>query len=177
MNDLEVRQPAELQRHLDDCTDCRVLAQRATRLQRLLALKRYEQPPAGYHDNFLGEFHRRLAAVTQRPTLAECWVDWWSDVPVARLALVGAAAGLMVAGFVLTARQHAPSSPAVVALRQPAVTNLPAVTPAQLTVAVESQLVLAQPEKALVMVPPSARADERPSLDRLRITPVSFTSP
>ncbi|HUI06409.1 MAG TPA: zf-HC2 domain-containing protein [Verrucomicrobiae bacterium] len=56
---------AEVRQHLADCTDCRVLEQRAARLQRLLALKRYEQPAPQYFDNFLTEFHRRLLAETQ----------------------------------------------------------------------------------------------------------------
>ncbi|HUJ11945.1 MAG TPA: hypothetical protein VL171_18190 [Verrucomicrobiae bacterium] len=61
----------ELRQHLTDCTDCRVLQQRAARLQRLLALKRYEHPAPAYFDGFLTEFHRRLLAETQ-PQIA-----WW----------------------------------------------------------------------------------------------------
>ena len=61
---------AQVRRHLGDCTDCRVLEQRADRLQRLLALKRYERPPARYFDDFLSEFHGRLSAETQR-------LGWW----------------------------------------------------------------------------------------------------
>lgn len=56
----------ELRRHLDDCTDCRVLEQRAARLQRLLALKRHERPAPEYFQNFLGQFHERLQADTGR---------------------------------------------------------------------------------------------------------------
>jgi predicted anti-sigma-YlaC factor YlaD len=61
---------AQVRRHLGDCTDCRVLEQRAARLQRLLALKRYERPSTGYFDDFLSEFHSRLSAETQR-------LGWW----------------------------------------------------------------------------------------------------
>ena len=64
----------EVRRHLTDCTDCRVLEQRTARLQRLLALKRYEQPAPQYFDNFLTEFHRRLLAETQPRT------GWWRRV-------------------------------------------------------------------------------------------------
>ena len=60
----------QVRQHLADCTDCRVLAQRAARLQRLLALKRYERPAPHYLDNFLSEFHSRLWAETQR-------APWW----------------------------------------------------------------------------------------------------
>jgi hypothetical protein len=61
---------AQVRRHLGDCTDCRVLEQRAARLQRLLALKRYERPSAEYFDGFLSEFHSRLSVETQR-------LGWW----------------------------------------------------------------------------------------------------
>lgn len=55
----------QLHQHLDDCTDCRVMEQRAARLQRLLALKRHEHPAPEYFDNFLSEFHNRLRTETR----------------------------------------------------------------------------------------------------------------
>ena len=54
----------QLQRHLEECTDCRVTRQRSARLQQLLAVKRYEQPSPDYFGNFLREFHQRLEAET-----------------------------------------------------------------------------------------------------------------
>ena len=54
----------ELQRHVAECSDCRVASQRAARLQQLLTLKRHEQPSPVYFDNFLSEFHQRLEAET-----------------------------------------------------------------------------------------------------------------
>ena len=54
----------DLQRHLAECSDCRVFQQRDQRLQQLLAVKRYETPGADYFNNFLGEFHQRLAVAT-----------------------------------------------------------------------------------------------------------------
>ncbi len=63
----------EVHQHLADCTDCRVQEQRLARLQRLLALKRYERPAPEYFENFLTEFHGRLLAETQpRPG----WREW-----------------------------------------------------------------------------------------------------
>ena len=53
-----------VQRHLTECSDCRVFQQREHRLQQLLAVKRHETPGTAYFDNFLGEFHRRLAVET-----------------------------------------------------------------------------------------------------------------
>jgi hypothetical protein len=69
---LDPETAVQVRQHLTDCTDCRVLAQRAARLQRLLALKRYEQPAPEYLDNFLSEFHSRLMAETQQPA-------WWEQ--------------------------------------------------------------------------------------------------
>jgi hypothetical protein len=60
----------QVRRHLTDCTDCRVIEQRSARLQRLLALKRYEQPSPEYFDNFLSEFHSRISAEARR-------TSWW----------------------------------------------------------------------------------------------------
>ena len=57
---------AEVRQHLVDCTDCRVQDQRTARLQRLLALKRYERPAPEYFDGFLSEFHHRVLAEAQR---------------------------------------------------------------------------------------------------------------
>jgi hypothetical protein len=73
-----------VRQHLADCTDCRVLEQRAARLQRVLALKRYERPAPEYLDNFLSEFHSRLMVETQRPA-------WWERAlgSIDRLLVVG----------------------------------------------------------------------------------------
>jgi anti-sigma factor RsiW len=60
-----------VQRHLRDCTDCRVAQQRAVRLQQLLAVKRHEHPGSNYFENFLNDFHRRLE-LTTAPT-----PNWW----------------------------------------------------------------------------------------------------
>jgi Putative zinc-finger len=81
---LDAETATRVRQHLTDCTDCRVLAQRAARLQRLLALKRYEQPSPEYLDRFLSEFHSRLAAETQRE-------PWWEHAlgTIDRLLVVG----------------------------------------------------------------------------------------
>jgi len=64
---------AQVRRHLAECTDCRVVEQRSARLQRLLALKRYERPTPEYFDNFLSEFHSRVLAEAQR-------TGWWEQI-------------------------------------------------------------------------------------------------
>lgn len=55
---------SDVQRHLADCSDCRVAQQRALRLQQLLTVKRHETPGQHYFDGFLDNFHRRLATTT-----------------------------------------------------------------------------------------------------------------
>jgi predicted anti-sigma-YlaC factor YlaD len=69
-NRLDPETAERVRQHLADCTDCRVLEQRAARLQRLLALKRYEWPSPEYLEDFLPEFHRRLTAEMQQAA-------WW----------------------------------------------------------------------------------------------------
>jgi hypothetical protein len=61
---------AQARQHLADCTDCRVMEQRTGRLQRLLALKRYERPAPEYFDHFLSEFHGRLLTEARQ-------IGWW----------------------------------------------------------------------------------------------------
>jgi hypothetical protein len=43
-------------------------------ISKLLRLKRYEQPPPGYYDDFMREFHRRQRAeMMQRPSWGAAW--------------------------------------------------------------------------------------------------------
>ena len=61
---------SDVQQHVRECSDCRVAQQRALRLQQLLTVKRHETPGTHYFDNFLHDFHHRLAAETApRPTI------------------------------------------------------------------------------------------------------------
>ncbi|MEI6085317.1 MAG: hypothetical protein WCS70_13600 [Verrucomicrobiota bacterium] len=60
----------DVQRHVSECSDCRVTQQRALHLQQLLAIKRHENPGPHYFDNFLSNFHNRLAQETApQPTV------------------------------------------------------------------------------------------------------------
>jgi len=81
------------------------------KLRRLLALKRYEQPPRGYFDSFLAEFHRRQRT---EPIRTRSWWEEWVEflrgepVIVARYALGGAIALLLcVNAFLLAQRPSA----------------------------------------------------------------------
>ncbi len=159
-----------LRRHLDECSDCRVFQQRAARLQQLLTLKRHEQPPPAYFENFLGEFHRRLALETMRPV-------WWErlfsmitlDLPSTwRYGLAGACSLLLVLGFVWKASDHlhgGASQPPVAAVTA----NPPVATVAHVsTVSVD-------PKQA---VAPSAWRTETSGpqyvLERIAVTPASY---
>ena len=94
----------ELQRHVTDCSDCRVAQQRATRLQQLFALKRHEHAGAHYFDNFLDNFHRRLALeIAPRPTLWERMLGALhiQNVPSLRYGFANAFGVVLACGMVL----------------------------------------------------------------------------
>jgi predicted anti-sigma-YlaC factor YlaD len=192
-----------VRQHLADCTDCRVLEQRAARLQRLLALKRYEQPAPEYLDNFLSEFHSRLMAEAQRPA-------WWERAlgRIDRLLVVGtmrvwrygvaSAMGVAVVVGVMWMSVRQTSAPDIAA-DQAAPANSPLVladsqvppapsrsAPDSLVAPVPASLQAVpgddQPTSAggvdLVQAP--TRADDtapRYVLDRIAVTPASYEVP
>jgi hypothetical protein len=202
-NRLDSETALHVRQHLADCTDCRVLAQRAARLQRLLALKRYEQPAPEYLDNFLSEFHSRLMAEMQRPA-------WWERA-------LGSIDSLLVVGTMRVWRYGVASAMGVavvvgvmwMSVRQ---TNAPD-SAADQTAAANSSLVLADsqstpaashsaPDAIVSPVPASLQAvpgDDQPTtagsadvvqaparadytapryvLDRLAVTPASYEVP
>ena len=183
---------SDLQRHIADCTDCRVLQQRAARLQRLLALKRYEQPSSQYSRLFLSEFHRRLEAETRaRP-------GWWEQfldsiiIEPARTWPYGfaGAAGIALAVGVLiwSGNGRAPRdrrlvhedrptpisspSPVLTAASVPAPHSLPRSIAATLPRSSD-----ASSAGSVVIIPAAARDDAsapRYVLDRITVTPASY---
>jgi hypothetical protein len=70
-------------------------------IARLLRLKRYEQPPEGYFDDFLSEFQlRQRAEVIHRPFLSIAWDRFCSFLtppPIPRLAFAGSFAAAVIA--------------------------------------------------------------------------------
>jgi len=151
---------AQLRRHLEECSDCRVQRQRAMRLQQLLAIKRYEQPPPGYFEQFVAEFHRRLDAEMMRPR-------WWQRLaesirvevqPVWRYGLAGACGAALALGLLWQVYHPAPA--------------MSRAAPARPMV---SAPVSAMPPAA---IPPMAWHPDasRPQyvLDRINITPASY---
>jgi hypothetical protein len=68
-------------------------------LSKLLRLKRYEQPPPGYFDDFLREFQRRQRAeALRRPSWALIWERIASIAPTFRVPQFAYAAILILAG-------------------------------------------------------------------------------
>lgn len=191
----------QVRRHLADCTDCRVVEQRSARLQRLLALKRYERPAPEYFDNFLPEFHSRLLAEAQRTGWREqVWarIDDLLAVGSMRVwrysfaSVMGVAVvlGLMWMGVrqtadsVGSAGQTAAADPSLVVADS--MLPPPHSTPSTIAAPLTSQLQVAaadtQPATAgsVVLVPAVAHADSpapRYVLDRISVTSASYDVP
>jgi hypothetical protein len=67
-------------------------------LSKLLRLKRYEQPPPGYFEDFLREFQRRQRTeALRRPSWSLLWERLASIAPAFRVPRVAYAAILMIA--------------------------------------------------------------------------------
>jgi hypothetical protein len=88
---------------------------------RLLRLKKYEQPPPGYFENFLHEFHRRQRDELLRQPLWKIAVgraqDFMMSLNVARLASypVAATAVLLCAAVISLKIYQTPPSPNIAA--------------------------------------------------------------
>jgi hypothetical protein len=98
-------------------------------MHRIIRLKRYEQPPEGYFDDFLREFHRRQRAELLRPSIGELIMERihaiLSEIRVPAMAYAGAAAVAVVASVLI--------------LRQPGVSDHPRVYSASYSPASYSQ--------------------------------------
>lgn len=81
-------------------------------MHHLIRLKRYENPPQGYHEDFLKEFHHRQRAELLRPSLSvllmERFSSLMSDFRIPAMAYAGAASLAVVAGVVIL-RQAPPT--------------------------------------------------------------------
>jgi Putative zinc-finger len=193
---------AQVRQHLADCTDCRVLEQRTGRLQRLLALKRYERPAPEYFNNFLFEFHDRLLTEARQ-------IGWWERV-LGRVddflaaesmrvwrysftSALGVAAvvgltwmGLRQTGDLAVVAINPTVAPSSSLADADAMLPPPHSTPNTIVALLPSQLPVVsadyQPGSAgnMVLVPTSAHTDSsapRYVLDRLSITPASYDVP
>lgn len=92
-------------------------------LQKLLRLKRYEQPPPGYFEDFLHEFQcRQRAEVIRRPLWVIAWDRLTSIAPtfhVPQMAYASIAAVAIAASGVILARPGGHRAPAMAARTQP----------------------------------------------------------
>ncbi|MEX1120042.1 MAG: hypothetical protein WEB60_14745 [Terrimicrobiaceae bacterium] len=75
-------------------------------ISKLLRLKRYEQPPQGYHEAFLRDFHRRQrAGLLKRSPWQNLWdsvSDIWPNFQVPKLAYATmAVAAIAAAGYLV----------------------------------------------------------------------------
>lgn len=90
----------DVQRHIAECSDCRIFQHRDRQLQQLLAVKRHETPGPDYFNNFLGDFHQRLAdATAPRPTLWQRVSDRFRIEPI--VVLRSGFAPVLGAAFVI----------------------------------------------------------------------------
>jgi hypothetical protein len=183
----------EVRQHLNDCTDCRVLEQRAARLQRLLALKRYEQPAAEYFGSFLNEFHGRL--LTEARGRTGLWERFIARIEnaltvepgrIGRYGFAGAmAAALAISAVWMGVRQPDESVSAVASsitsISSPltfadAALPAPHSTPKSTTATLPRPVEPTSADSAL-MVPPAGHVEvgaPRYVLDRIAITPASY---
>jgi len=93
-----------------------------TEIAKLLRLKKYEQPPPGYFENFLHEFHRRQRDELLRQPLWRICLDRAQDfmfqLNVRSLASYpAAAAAVLICAAVISLKVSQQPSPANVALR------------------------------------------------------------
>lgn len=85
-------------------------------IQKLLRLKRYEQPPPGYFDRFLTEFQaRQREELLRRPLWVIAWERILGGVPafrLPRLAMAGSFAAVLLAVAIGVATLETDSEPA-----------------------------------------------------------------
>ncbi len=88
-------------------------------IQRLIRLKRFEQPEEGFTENFLHQFHQRQRAeMLQQSSLELFWervTTWWNNLLVPKWGMVAAAASVCAMSLWLLSRPVENSSAALTA--------------------------------------------------------------
>ena len=158
-------------------------------LQRLLALKRHEQPVPQYFDGFLNEFHRRLAAADAQPSFWQKFLRT-PDMPLVgswRMGLAGACGVALTMGLLWMGLRS--SNDALTASGDPHIGSLvvyaePPPAPAPLfTLPVETGIASTAPSidtlAGGLRLASTGAARPEPSqpryvLDRIPITPASY---
>jgi hypothetical protein len=127
-------------------------------IARLLRLKRYEQPPPGYFENFLHEFHRRQRdELLRQPLWRICWEraqDFMFRLDVRSLASYPAAvAAVLVCAAVISLKLYQQPQTANVALQSPPALSEP--------VSAEGEWTLASPVTTRILRTPLHSFDQR----------------
>ena len=109
-------------------------------IAKLLRLKRYEQPPAGYFDNFLHEFHRRQRDELLRQPLWRICIDRARDFAFSfnlstLTSYPAAVTAVLICAAVISLRVYQTPQPAIVAVKERPVLAVPANTDEQWTLA------------------------------------------
>ena len=100
-------------------------------ITKLLRLKKYEQPPVGYFENFLHEFHRRQRDDLLRQPLWRICVDRARDFVVSfnlstLTSYPAAVTAVLVCAAILTLRIYQTPAPAPIAVQNRPVLAVPA---------------------------------------------------
>ena len=139
------------------------------RIARLLRLKRYEQPPPGYYENFLDEFRRRQRDELFREPFWSICVDRMRDFVFSHnlwpLAYSGTAIVAVVAASVIISITHQQPDTAKFAVQAPPVQGRPPIMDQQLDAepaSFEMQPALLPSSSDLLVLPAS---DERVPLN------------
>jgi len=109
-------------------------------IAKLLRLKRYEQPPAGYFENFLHEFHRRQRdELLRQPIWRICFErtrDFVSSFSLSTLTSYPAAVtAVLVCAAIISLRIYQTPQPPTVAVKDRPVMVVPASTEPEWTLA------------------------------------------
>jgi hypothetical protein len=125
-------------------------------IARLLRLKRYEQPPPGYFENFLHEFHRRQRdELLRQPLWRICWErahDFMFRLDVRSLASYPAAvAAVLVCAAVISLKIYQGPQASNVALQSPSALSEAANSDGEWTLAspVATRIFRTQPLRSL----------------------------
>ena len=109
-------------------------------ITKLLRLKKYEQPPVGYFENFLHEFHRRQRDELLRQPLWRICVDRARDFVVSfnlstLTSYPAAVTAVLVCAAILTLRIYQTPATPHVAVQPRAIFNVPVTADTELTLA------------------------------------------
>ena len=147
-------------------------------IARLLRLKRYEQPPPGYYENFLHEFHRRQRDELLRQPLWRICLEraqnFMSQLDIRTLAPYSTAvAAVLVCAAVISLKVSQPPETARVAIQSPSMVAAPVNTEEEWSLAspVAPQIFRLQPVRSFHESQTHRAAPPRYVLDSV---PVSY---